>query len=545
MKDGSIESARSEPTVFGATRRYIVMVVAFALVGLVAAIGYTLHKGNTYVGKTNITTPASQGGQSPDVDSEVLLLESPAVAQRAATIANAALRGKILSTQDFYNGNGSLTIFPPVGAAAGAYGATIIGVTFSASSPRVAQVGANSLLRAFDQERSAAIAAQYNQVIRGIDHTILTTTTPDQRSALEAQRDQELVNEQLDLSQQPTVAWAIEPAAPAGGGFKKTSAEGLVVGLILGVAVAYVRASRRRVYVDRRDPAALYGVPIIGEIPAFETKRALRSGDSAEHRLPISYAPHSAAAEAFRFAAGSIERIRTERGPRLSLVFIAPLADSDKSKVVANLALTIAQGGTRVLAVDADAGLASQLLLGTTADGKGLEQVLTEHQPLASCTEASPLNDAVTVLRPGPAVPRRVTGATRAKAMAALLTTAKSSYDVVLIDSPGLLQVADTSDLVDASDAAIIVLGPHGLIQDHAETADRLKLMGADVIGYIYHGAPVPAPLARYQRNGSPARPRDPKAPADLDPSTGDFPTLAFRQPLDDGNGSLSKTSRG
>ena len=67
----------------------------------------------------------------------------------------------------------------------GAYGASVIGVVFTASSPRVAQVGANALLQAFGEVRSAAIAAQYSNTIAGIDKTINGTTDPNQRAALE------------------------------------------------------------------------------------------------------------------------------------------------------------------------------------------------------------------------------------------------------------------------------------------------------------------------------------------------------------------------
>ena len=221
---------------------------------------------------------------------------------------------------------------------------------------------------------------------------------------------------------------------------------------MLGAAVAYARASRRQGFIDRQDPATLYGVPLIGEIPAFDEKKALRSNGSATRGLPVSADPHSAVAEAFRFAAGSIERIRAERGPRLSLVFVSPLADAGKSMVVANLALAIAEGGTRVLAVDADTGdggLTARLLPGIQANG-GLEQVLAGELPLPHCIQPSPLSAAVAVLGSGPALHPRVTGAARSKAASALLATAKSSFDVVLIDSPGLLQVADATELVGA-----------------------------------------------------------------------------------------------
>jgi Mrp family chromosome partitioning ATPase len=546
MKDASVESARFEPTVFGAVRRYRIMVAAFALAGMVAAIGYTLHHGKSYAGKASVTVPASQGGQS--VDSEVLLMESSAVAQRAASIANTTLHDKIVSAQNFYNGGGSLTLFPPAGAASGSYGASIIGVTFTSSNPKVAQVGANALIQAFNQQRTADIEAQYNQAIAGIDHTIIGTTDPAQRTAIQSQRNQQLVNQQMDLAQQPVVVWAIEPTSPSSSGVKKTAAEGLVIGLLLGVTVAYVRASRRQGFVDQHDPAALFGVPLIGDIPATKAEKALRSNGAAADGLPMSADPHSATAEAFRFGAGSVERIRAERGPRLSFVFVSPRASVGRSKVIANLALAIAEGGTRVLVVDADAGdgsLATRLLLGFPTDDGGLEQILAGERSLADCIHPSLLNDAVAVLGPGPAPHQRVTGAARAKAASALLATAKSSFDIVLIDSPGLLQVADASELAGASDAAIIVLGPDELTRDHEETMDRLNLIGSDVVGYIYDGMPMSAPRVRYQHNGSSGNLVPPASSASgssarpmvFDPAIGDFPSLSFKQPLHGRNG--------
>lgn len=541
MKNASVESARFEPTVFGAVRRYCIMVLAFALAGMVAAVGYTLGVGKTYQAKGNITVsvPGAQQGQDPAqyLDSQVLLLESPTVARKAASIADATLQGNTLSAQDFSASGGKLSITPPVGATAGTYGASIIGVTFAASSPRVAQTGASALLQAFEDVRSATMAAQSKMAIAGIDNAISRTPNSTQRAALLVQWAQQLANEQIDLAQQPTMTLAAEPTKPVSGSWKRAAVIGLVTGLVLGAALAYVRASRRRGFIGRQDPAALYGVPLIGEIPVFEAEKALRSNGAARPGLPMSVDPHSAVAEAFRFAAGSLERIRAERGPRLSLVFVSPTANADKSMVVANLALAIAEGGTRVLVVDADADhgdLTTRLLPGTAA-GDGLEQVLAGEQPLGSCIQLSPLNDAVAVLGPGPAPQRRVTGTARAKAASAMLDTAKSSFDVVLIDSPGLLQVADASELADASDAAIIVLSPNELIREHVEVMDRLKLIGSDVAGYIYNRAPMPPTLARYQRNGSSARPLDPRA--------GVHPVLSASRPSG-GNGSLPKLPR-
>ena len=148
--------------------------------------------------------------------------------------------------------------------------------------------------------------------------------------------------------------------------------------------------------------------------------------------------------------------------------------------------------------------------------------MLAGQQPLANCIQPSPLNGAVAVLGSAPAP---TAAGDRCGPLESSFCVARpwrsQSFDVVLIDSPALLQVADATELVSASDAAIIVLSSNELVRDHLEMVDRLKLIGADVVGYIYNRAPMPPQLARYQRNGSSARPMDVPASALPTPSGG------------------------
>jgi Mrp family chromosome partitioning ATPase/capsular polysaccharide biosynthesis protein len=535
MKDAGAQSTRLEPTVFGAIRRYRLMVLVITLAAMVGAVAYARITGGDYRAEASVTVPIPQSLQGQDpaqyLDSQVLLLQSPAVAQLAASMANATLHSNSLSAHDFYTNGGSATVSPPAGATAGAYGASIIGIGFKSTSPEVAQVAANSLIQAFEQQRSTNITNQFNNTIAGIDSAINATVTASQRAALEAQRTQALVNEQADLSQQPTVAWAIQPTKPIGGGWKRYALYGLVVGLVLGAGAAYLRASLRRRLGDRQDPAVIYGVPLLGEIPAFKAGETSRSGG----KPLVSARPRSAAAEAFRFTAGSIERLCTERGGQLALVFVSPLADAGKSTVVANLALVLAEGGTRVLAVDAnaaDGALTAQLLSGAQK-GSGLEEALTGQVPLASCIQPSPLDGAVGVLGVGSGSLRRLAGAARSKAVVRLLATAKASFDVVLIDGPALLQDASAGELAAASDAAIIVVGPDEAIQDHLDTVERLRLIGSDVVGYVYNRAPMPHSLAHYRGSNAPAGPAAPPAsglPALLNDVPVENDTMTFPQ---------------
>ena len=510
----NFQPSRSEPTVFGAVRRYRFMVLGAAVACMLAAVGYTLLQGKIYQAQVSITVPQEVSLQGQDhaqyLDSQVLLLQSPAVAEQAASIANAALHGNRLAARDFSGEGSSLVITPPQAGNSGVYGNSIIVVSFTWPDARIAKVGANAVLQAMNNIRSTIITAQADALVTGINHALQQTSSIGRRQVLLEQRTRTLLDEQIDLAHHPTAAWALGPPAAVSGSWKRPAVIGFVIGLIVGSALAYARASIWRRFGDRHDPEALYGAPLIGEIPAFVADKTPRPGVTAAGGPPaVTADPHSAAAEAFRFAAGSIERVRAERGPRLALIFVSPLAGAGKTTVVANLALAIAEGNRKVLVVDADAtddDLTARLLPGAQA-ADGFEQVLAGQRELADCVQPSPFNGSVAVLGSGPATPARVRGAARSKATAMLLAEAKARFDVVLIDSPAVLQVADATELVDASDAAITVLSPNELIRDHLDMLDRLKLTGSDLVGYIYNRVPTRPQLSHYLRNPASARP--------------------------------------
>ena len=209
----NVDPARFEPTVFGAVRRYRILVLTMAILGMLAAVGYSLHERKIYQAEANVTfqPPASsQASANPGqyLDSQVLLLQSQGVAQQAANIANRELGANLLDAQDFYGNHSSLVVDPPTTATPGGYGATIVAVAFKGPSPQIAQVGLNAVLQAYDKARSDAITAQANATVAGIDKAINQSKNAAEQAALETQRTQVLVNEQTDLAQTPTASVA-------------------------------------------------------------------------------------------------------------------------------------------------------------------------------------------------------------------------------------------------------------------------------------------------------------------------------------------------
>jgi uncharacterized protein involved in exopolysaccharide biosynthesis len=275
-------SQPSQPTVFGAVSRYRVLVLIMAILGMVAGAAYALMPPKEYRAQAFITMPqqVSLQGQQADagqyLDSQVLLLQSQDVAQRAAKIADAALNSNILTASDFFGPESQLLVSPPTTAAPGAYGATVIGVTFAGSTPQIAQEGANAVLQAYDQARTAMIKTEDNSVINALGTSIGATNfqlahlgtantqysaslrqqLEVQREALTTQRAQAIVNEQIDLAQQPSTQTASEPVKPSNHKWAIDGAAGLIGGLLLGAALAFALASRKTARADRHRHAA-------------------------------------------------------------------------------------------------------------------------------------------------------------------------------------------------------------------------------------------------------------------------------------------------
>jgi Mrp family chromosome partitioning ATPase len=580
-----VEEGGFEPTVVGAVRRYWLMVGIIALLTTVSAVGYTLVVPEVYRADATVTVPqtslSEEEASDQYLDSQVLLLQSQEVADRAARIANAALNENVLSPRDFSGEEKFLEIKAPEGASPGSYGASIVAVSFIWPSARVAQIGTNAVLQAFDDVRAAAITAQGEAIVAGIEKAIDDARTEGQRKDLLKQRTQTLVNQQIDLARHPTVAWAAEPQVPINGNSTRSGAIGLVIGMLLGASLAYARASSRRCLEDRLEPATIYEAPLIGEIPAQGADRIISPTDAyratrrratffglvlvfaiglvvvyfavpggkwvdfgplransrnlllgvccglalllfgigAVHRtrtkstaaadpLPMAGNPQSRVAEAFRFTAGSIQRIRAVRGNRLVVALVSTNTGAQRSFVSANVALAAAESGTPVLAVDADFsdGGLTDLLLPGRAPADGFAQVIAGQRPLSDCIQPSPLNRSLAVLGSGPAPMERTTGAAYSKAVNKMIDEAKTSFDLVLIDSPALLRMADATELVDNSDAAIVVLGSDEPVRDHITMVERLDLVNSEVVGYIYRWARRGPGFARDRRDQTSAR---------------------------------------
>ena len=159
----------------------------------------------------------------------------------------------------------------------------------------------------------------------------------------------------------------------------------------------------------------------------------MRDPDAVKRPLIVEVDPRSPRAEAFRSLRTNLQFIDAANHPR-TLVVTSSLAGEGKSTMSANLALTMAQGGSRVCLVEADLRrpkvldyLGLEGAVGLTDALIGRAEVFDVIQPYGGT------NLWVLGAGPIPPNPSELLGST---AMRSILNHLTSRFDYVVIDSP-------------------------------------------------------------------------------------------------------------
>lgn len=173
-----------------------------------------------------------------------------------------------------------------------------------------------------------------------------------------------------------------------------------------------------------------------------------------------------------------------------------------KSTTAANLAVAFAQADKQVLIVDADLRKPTLHHYFMTSNRGGLTNVLTNQSPLASVLRECAVPN-LTVLTSGP-VPPNPSELLSSKRMGALIGEWREQYDMIIIDTPPMLAVADAQILAARCDGTILVLNSGKVKRELAVRAKtglehaKARILGvvlnnmerkhADAYYYYYYG---------------------------------------------------------
>jgi capsular exopolysaccharide synthesis family protein len=279
-------------------------------------------------------------------------------------------------------------------------------------------------------------------------------------------------------------------------------AVGAVLALILGLALVFVVDWADTRIRTREDAEDAFGLPVMAELP--------RRTRVEQKQAPLAALtdPSSSIAEAYRtlrlaltlaprwqlsrktptnssVTVGSAKQISDQGHPH-SLVVTSGRDREGKSGVVANLAVSFAETGQRVLVVDCDFRRSTVAELLGALEGPGLRDLDQPKAGAIADLAVSTTVPGVTVVRagtPGPA-PAWFLAETFN-----FVAQAEEIADLVIFDTGPLLATNEASSLVPSVDAVVLVCRSGKLAVAQARrVTEQLARIGAMVAGTVFVG---------------------------------------------------------
>ncbi|MGD0008622.1 MAG: polysaccharide biosynthesis tyrosine autokinase [Terriglobia bacterium] len=245
-------------------------------------------------------------------------------------------------------------------------------------------------------------------------------------------------------------------------------AVGLLVGLILGVTLAFIRESLDRTIKTAEDIESEITVPTLAVIPLGTTSRgrygryfpygARKAAGNGNLALAVLSAPGSQMAESFRVLRTSILLSSAPQPPQVLLVTSAHPSEG-KTFASVNLALALAQRGRRVLLVDSDLRKPNVLKALGLSDGAGpgLSSFLMGEHDIEQALQAFTAAPNLWLLPPGP-IPPNPAELLSSPAMEGLVRDLRQRFEHIVFDSPPLLLVTDGILLSALADGVVLVV---------------------------------------------------------------------------------------
>ncbi len=213
-------------------------------------------------------------------------------------------------------------------------------------------------------------------------------------------------------------------------------------------------------------------------------QRAGSNGKKRPQELFALSEARSPVGEAYRTLRTNLQFSSLDR-PLRCLVVTSALATEGKTTTVANLAVVMAQGGKRVVLVDADLRRPSVHRVFGLPNRGGLTDALVQELAALNGFLQDTGVENLRVLTSGP-IPPNPQELLASQRMEELLHRLQSEADIVLIDTPPSLVVADANVLAARTDGVVLVVNADRTRRVAVQQAtEDLRQVGANLLGGV------------------------------------------------------------
>lgn len=285
---------------------------------------------------------------------------------------------------------------------------------------------------------------------------------------------------------------AVRPEVQSSPNKTKNAGLGALLGLLVGVLTAMVVSLADTKVRNAEVAASVTDVPVLGQI----TRMPTREGAA----LVVARQPLSHGAEEYRQIRSALAFANVD-GRASTLLVTSAGPGEGKSTFAANMSLALAETRERVLVIDADLRRPRVAPYFGVEGAVGLTGVLLGEVDLADAisTRADSTLDILTagVVAPNPSE------ILASAAMRNLIAQAEELYDLVVIDSPPVLSVADANLLAPLVSGVLLIADATKTSRAQlAAAVDGLRVAGAHVLGVVLNRVRPPRRRDDYYVDG-------------------------------------------
>ncbi|MCP4542127.1 MAG: CpsD/CapB family tyrosine-protein kinase [Chloroflexi bacterium] len=207
--------------------------------------------------------------------------------------------------------------------------------------------------------------------------------------------------------------------------------------------------------------------------------------------------PRNPAAEAYRTLRTNLTFTALDK-PIETLIVTSAAPDENKSTVLANLAITMAQGERRTILVDADLRRPSLHEIFDVRNNWGLTTMVIEETTLDDPPLIDVGVDNLWLVPSGP-IPPNPADILGSRKMEHVISALKARADVILFDAPPVVSVTDATVLGTKVDGVLLVVCAGRTRREHAQRAkELLERVHVRIVGAVLNDAPRDVVLGGY-----------------------------------------------
>ena len=278
------------------------------------------------------------------------------------------------------------------------------------------------------------------------------------------------------------LAEASVPTTPINAGPTRNILAGLVLGLVLGIALAFLREYLDDTVKTKEDLEVAAGLTVVGLIPALPDWKKKDATPLVSHLQP-----RSPAAEAYRSVRTSVEFLSLDQTIG-SIQVTSALASEGKTSTLANLAVTFARAGQRVIVLCCDLRRPRVHEFFGLSNRVGFTSVLLGDTPIATAIQAADADLPIGLVASGPLPPNPAELLASRRAVD-VIEDLDRRCDLLLIDSPPILPVTDGLVISGLVDGVLLVASSGSSTKRGVKRAtELLRQVDAPLIGSILNG---------------------------------------------------------